>query len=140
MRKSYLLKYISFVLMLASLVRLFFGFMMINFFATALTMGAVEKQNMKLAVAAIVLIVLSFFMELVSGFTGVLHWNEPLRAGRCTVWGLATLLVGLAGNLMQGITGYGISYVAWITGIAAPGLYTLAALYFYLRRQIILKE
>ena len=138
MRKSYLLKYASFLLMLTSLVRLFFGFTMINFFSTAMTLGAVDKSMMRTAIAAIILIFLGFLTEMVSGFIGALHWNEPLRAGRCCLWGLASLIIGLAGNLVQGITGYGISYVAWITGVIVPAVYTLAAFVFFAAKKTIL--
>ena len=138
MRKSYLLKYMSFLLMLVSLVRLFFGFTMINFFSTSMTLGAVDKPMMRTAIAAIILIFLDFLAEMVSGFIGALHWDEPLKAGTCCLWGLTSLAIGLAGNLVQGMTGYGVSYVAWITGVIVPALYLLAAFVFFIAKKTIL--
>lgn len=133
MKHSHFLKYASILMMLISLVRLIFGFMMINFFATASNMGAVEKGTLTVAGIAFGLILLCAAAELVSGFIGALNWEEPLRAGRCVVWGTVCLFLGLAGNLVQGLTGYGISLVAWTTGFIVPLLFLAAALHFRYR-------
>ncbi|MBP5254996.1 MAG: hypothetical protein J6Z23_06430 [Lachnospiraceae bacterium] len=136
MRKSYLLKYASFILMLTAVVRLFFGLMMMNFFTTASNMRAVDPDTMLLATVAIILIIASFLADLASGFIGALHWNEPLKAGTCTVMGAVCLGLGIAGNLVQGATGYGISEVAWTTGAIIPGIFLAAALFFLIRRSV----
>lgn len=134
MRRSRFLKYSCILLMLAALVRVFFGLMMINFFATARTFGAAEPGLMRRAGITLLLLLLCAGAELVGGFVGALNWEEPLNAGKCVAWGGAALALGLAGNLMQAVTGYGVSYVAWITGVGAPLLYLIAALRFRLRR------
>lgn len=132
MRRSVFLKYSSFLLMLTSLVRLIFGIMMINFYATANTFGAVRSDTLRAAGITLLLLVLSAGAELAGGFVGALNWEEPLRSGKCVAWGAAILGLGLAGNAMQAITGYGISYVAWLTGAVVPAVYLLAAVQFYL--------
>lgn len=130
MRKSSFVKYASFLMMLVSLVRFFFGLMMFNFFSTTLTFGAVTKEQVRLASIAMLLIVLGCLADLIAGFVGMLNWEEPLKAKDCARWGAAALLLGLAGNILQGITGYGISLVAWITGAVIPGLFLCAAVHF----------
>ena len=131
MRRSHFLKYASILMMLTSLVRVVFGFMMINFYATALNMGGVDKQLMTVAGIAFGLLLACAAAELISGFIGALNWEEPLRAGRCVLWGAVTLFLGLAGNLVQGLTGYGISIVAWTTGAVVPLVFLTAAVLFH---------
>lgn len=130
MKRSQLLKYASILMMLISLVRFFFGFMMINFFSAARNMGAAEKETLTLAGVAFGAILLCAVAELISGFVGALNWEEPLHAVRCVVWGAVSLLLGLVGNILQGLTGYGISFVAWTTGCVVPLLFLAAALHF----------
>ena len=131
MKRSIFLKYISILIMLTALVRVFFGFMMINFFAQAKNMGISSGGLMHSAGIALLLIVLCAIGELICGFRGALSWEEPLLAGKCLKWGVVTLILGLLGNLFQWLSGYGVSCVAWITGALVPGAYTLAAFLFY---------
>ena len=135
MRRSYLLKYCCILLMLSSLVRLFFAVMMINFFATAKTFGAVDVSMLRYAGLALAFSIACFTAELAGGFVGALNWEEPLHAGKCIAWALAALVTGLAGNWMQALSGYGISYVAWITGCAVPLLYLAASLRFLISQR-----
>ena len=132
MRRSHFLKYSCILLMLSSLVRLFFAIMMINFFATAKTFGAVDASMLRYAGLALAFSIACAACELTGGFVGALNWEEPLHAGRCVAWALAALFTGLAGNWMQALSGYGISYVAWITGCGIPLLYFAASLHFLL--------
>ena len=115
----------------ASLLRFFFGLSMFNFFTSALSFGAVKKTDLALPGAALAVIALSSLAELVTGFLGVLNWEEPKRAGRCTVWGFVTLGLGLVGCL----AGYGVSLVVGITALLVPALFCAAALRFYLKRK-----
>lgn len=133
MRRSLSLKIVSIVMMLVSLVRLVFGLMMLNLFATASNMGAADEQMLRTALIAMALIIACAVAELVSGFLGALNWEEPLRSGRSVRWGTAALILGIAGNFVQSLTGYGVSYVAWTTGFIAPAVYLAAALHFHLR-------
>ncbi len=133
MRRSHFLKYASILMMLISLVRFFFGVMMLNLYVTGRNMGTVEPFTLRLAGIAFGLILIGAVAELISGFIGALNWEEPLRAGRCVLWGAVSLVLGLVGNIVQGATGYGISYVAWITGCIVPALFTGAALHFRLK-------
>ena len=119
--------------MLTSLVRFVFGIMMLNFFSTALSFGAVSKGEIRLANFAAAILMLGALALLVCGFLGALSWEEPLRAASCAKWGGAALLLGLGGNLLQGLTGYGVSYVAWTTGAIVPGLFLVSALHFAFR-------
>lgn len=131
MRRSVFLKYASILMMLTSMVRIFFGITMFNFFATALTLGAADREMVRGAGISLGLIVLGAAAELVCGFIGALNWEEPLRAKRCTIWGAVALLLGLLGNGAQALTGYGVSYVAWTTGGLMPLLYLAASLRFF---------
>ena len=133
MRRSHFLRLCSLLSMLASLVRALFGIMMINFFSTALSFGSVSKGEIRLANLAAALLMLGALTLLTCGFLGALNWEEPLRAANCAKWGGAALLLGVGGNLLQGMIGYGVSYVAWTTGAIVPGLFFLAALHFALR-------
>ena len=135
MKQSIFLKYTSIIMMLTAVVRLFFGFMMINFFATAHTFGAADPAMLRYAGAAILLIVLCALAELVCGFQGDMNWAEPLLSGKCLKWGAAALALGLAGNAFQWLSGYGVSYVAWLTGAVIPAVFTLAAWLFFRRSQ-----
>ena len=130
MRRCVPLKYISFLMILTSLVRFFFGLGMINIFVTARSYGG-DNAQLTLAVTAFLLILCCAVCEIICGFTGALNWEEPLRAGRCLGWSCAALLLGLAGNGVQRATGYGVSLVAWSTGVVVPALSALAALWFF---------
>ena len=130
MRKSRLVQVCSILMMLMAIVRLVFGIMMINFFSTALTFGAVGKDLMRLAGATAWVLILHSLLLAVCGFLGAVNWEEPMAAGKCAVWGAVTLILGLAGNVMQAMTGYGVSYVAWTTGALVPALFLIAALHF----------
>ncbi len=130
MRRSSLLKYVSFLMMLTAIVRAIFGIGMMNFFVTAKSLGFDNPTAMTLAKIALWLILLCAVAELVGGFVGALNWEEPLGTRKCVAWGAVMLGLGLAGNLVQALTGYGVSYVAWATGAAAPGLFLLAAVRF----------
>ena len=133
MRRSRLLKAASILIMLSSLLRVFFGFTMFNFFTTASTFGSVGKSELKLAGLALGAVALGAAAELVCGFVGAMNWEEPLRAKRCAVWGGVTLALGLLGNGVQALTGYGVSCVAWLTGAVVPALFLTAAFRFYRR-------
>ena len=135
MRKSQLLRWAGVLLMPASLLRFFFGLSMFNFFTSALSFGAVKKTDLALPGAALAVIALSSLAELVTGFLGVLNWEEPKRAGRCTVWGFVTLGLGLVGCLLQSLAGYGVSLVVGITALLVPALFCAAALRFFLKRK-----
>ena len=135
MKRSYFLKYSCILLMLSSLVRLFFAIMMINFFATAKTFGAAENSMLHYAGWSFACSIACAAAELTGGFVGALNWEEPLHAGKCVIWGLAALLAGLLANWMQKLSGYGISYVAWITGCAVPLIFLTAGLHFLLSQR-----
>ena len=134
MKRSHFLRISSFLMMLTSLARFFFGFAMINLFATARNMGTSDPQTLKTAGAAFAVLLLGAVTDLICGFVGALNWEEPLHAVRCSAWGAAALLLGVAGNLFQSLTGYGVSPVAWTTGAVMPAVFLAAALHFTLKR------
>ena len=129
MRKSNFLRVGSILCMLSGLVRIVFGFMMINYFSTVLSFG-IGRESIGFANLTAGVLLLGGLAQEVCGFKGAMNWEEPLRAKSCAVWGSATLLLGLAGNCMQILTGYGTSYVTWTTGLIVPGLFFAAALLF----------
>ena len=133
MRKSRFLRVCSILSMLGGLVRIVFGFMLINYFSTLLSFGVVGEEQIRFANLTFTVLLLSGIAELICGFMGALNWEEPLRAGSCAVWGGGTLLLGLIGNVLQIGTGYGASFVTWTTGLLVPGLFFAAALIFALR-------
>lgn len=132
MRKSHFLRVGSILSMLCGLVRIAFGFMMINYFSTVLTFG-IGRDSIGFANATAAVLLLGGLMEIICGFLGAMNWEEPLRAKQVAVWGAASLVIGLAGNLMQIGTGYGTSYVTWTTGLIVPGVFFAAALIFALK-------
>ncbi len=131
MKHSYFLKYTCILMMLSSVTRFFFGLSMLNVYTTTYTFGAVAKTQLSAAVATIVIHIGCALAELIGGFIGALNWEEPLLSHKCIRWGVAALALGLLGNLMQHIIEYGVSYVAWITGAAVPGLFLIAAVIFW---------
>ena len=72
-------------------------------------------------------------------FLGALNREGPLRAGRCFCWGCAVLL-RIAGNAVQRATGYGVSLVAWTTGVIMPTHFVLAAGWFFLKPKPVREE
>ena len=133
MRKSRFLRVCSILSMLGGLVRIVFGFMLINYFSTLLSFGVVGEEQIRFANLTFTVLLLGGVAQLICGFKGAMNWEEPLRAKACAVWGGATLGLGLIGNAMQIITGYGASFVTWTTGLLVPGLFFAAALIFALR-------
>ncbi len=134
MRKNYALKYITVASIIAAVVRLIFGFMMINFFSTSITLGAATPEIMRIAVWAIVFVMLNMVSQLVAGFIGAANWEEPERAPLCFICGVISLVFGIVANILQISCGYGASIYAWITGVGVPALYTIAALIFLIFR------
>ncbi len=131
MRRSYFLKITCIIMMLSSLTRFFFGLGMLNMYTTTYTFGAIAQSQLSLAVVTFFLHLGCAVSELVGGFIGALHWEEPLLSHKCVQWGIAALSFGLIGNIMQHFIEYGVSYVAWITGAAVPGLFLIASLIFW---------
>ena len=135
MRRSHFLRLSSFLMMLTALVRAFFGIMMINLFAMAKNMGTSDPSTVRMAGIAFGLLMAGAAADLICGFVGALNWEEPLLAGRCIAWGTVALLLGLAGNFAQSFTGYGVSYVAWTTGLIIPLAYLISAVHFKLMQK-----
>lgn len=132
MRKSRFLLVSSTFCMLSGLVRIVFGFMMLNYFSTALSFG-VGAEIIPFANLTAAVLMLGGIAQEICGFKGAMNWEEPLLARSCAFWGGGTLALGLIGNVMQIVTGYGASYVTWTTGLLVPGLFFAAALIFALR-------
>jgi hypothetical protein len=133
MRRSRFLQVCSILSMLGGLVRIVFGFMMLNYFSTALSFGIGGERMIRFANLTFAVLLMSGIGELICGFKGAMNWEEPLRAKSCAAWGGGTLLLCLAGNFMQIGTGYGASFVTWTTGLLVPGLFFAAALVFALK-------
>lgn len=136
MRRSRFMLISSTLSMLSGLVRIVFGIMMINYFSTLLTFQRMNEQQLlfiRFANATVAVLLLGGIAQVICGFKGAMNWEEPLRARSCALWGGVTLALGLIGNIMQIVTGYGASYVTWITGLIVPGLFFAAALIFALR-------
>ena len=136
MRRSRFLLVCSTLSMLSALVRIVFSIMMINYFSTLFSFQRITEEQMvfiRFANATAAVLLLGGVAQLICGFKGAMNWEEPLRAKACAVWGGATLGLGLIGNAMQIITGYGASFVTWTTGLLVPGLFFAAALIFALR-------
>ena len=133
MRRSRFLKYVSIAMMITGILRLFFGFMMLNLYTTSASFGKKGDPMIRLAGITFFVCVLSFAADLVCGFLGALNWEEPLRAKTCVIWGASALTLGLCGNILQILLRYGVSYVAWITGLIMPLLFLIAAIRFHTR-------
>ena len=131
MRHSHFLKITCILMMLSSLVRFFFGLMMLNTYTTASTFGAIAPSQLSMAVLTMLVHMACALSELVGGFIGALHWEEPLLSHKCVRWGIAALSFGLIGNLLQHVIEYDVSYVAWITGAGVPGLFLCASIIFW---------
>lgn len=130
MRRSHFLRFTCILMMLTSLIRFIMGLTMFNFYVSARNMGGFDDKTIRYAAITLGVLTLCALAELISGFIGSLNWDEPLLAYRCVRWGIISLGLGLAGNLLQGLLGYGVSYVAWTTGAVIPALYAAAALRF----------
>lgn len=140
MRKSYLLKYITIGSIIAGMVRLIFGFMMINFFTASITYEVVSPETLRTAIWAIIFVMLNVIAQLVSGFVGAANWEEPERAPVCFICGVVSLVLGVVANLLQIRCGYGASLYTWILGVGVPALYTVAALNFWIGVRISKKR
>lgn len=127
MKKGTLLKYTSVLLFFSALVRAFFAFTCLNFFASAMNLRLFDAAHVWLYRTAIITAISGGVLELVSGFFGALYCEEPLLAHRCIGWGTAALALGLAANLMQIIVGYGASIYVWLSGVIIPAIYILGA-------------
>ena len=134
MKKNYVLKYITVISIIAAVVRLIFGFMMINFFSNSITYEVVTPEILRIAIFAIAFVILNMVTQLISAFVGAANWEEPDRALPCFIWGLISLVTGVIANILQIRCGYGASTYVWIIGVGVPALYTLAALVFLIFR------
>lgn len=126
--RTNLLKYASALMFFAALVRTFFAFTCLNFFASAINLRLFDAPHILLYRAAIASAILGGILELVAGFIGALYCEEPLLAHRCIIWGCAALALGLAANVIQIIVGYGASIYVWLSGAAVPAVYIWGAL------------
>ena len=73
----------GFLMMLTSPARFFFGFAMINLFATARNRGTSDPGTLKTAGTAFAVLLMGAVTDPVCGFMGALNWDEPLHAVRC---------------------------------------------------------
>lgn len=130
MKKNYFLKYISILSIIAALGRVIFALMMVDFFSIAIPLSYGEKlpKVFQLAVWAFMLVIVNVIVQLVSGILGAMRWEEPDRAPRCAIWGLISILLGTAANILQIVSGYGASIYVWILGVAIPALYLIASM------------
>lgn len=127
-RRGSLLKDMSILLFFSALVRAFFAFTCLNFFASAMNLRLFDSAHVWLYRSAITAAILGGVLELIAGFMGALYCEEPLLAHRCIAWGAAALALGLAANVMQIIVGYGASAYVWLSGVAVPVVYILGAI------------
>ena len=127
-RRGSLLKDMSILLFFSALVRAFFAFTCLNFFASAMNLRLFDSAHVWLYRSAITAAILGGVLELIAGFMGALYCEEPLLAHRCIAWGAAALALGLAANVMQIIVGYGASAYVWLSGVAVPSVYILGAI------------
>lgn len=126
-QRGSLLKDMSILLFFSALVRAFFAFTCLNFFASAMNLRLFDGAHIWLYRGAVIAAILGV-LELVAGFMGALYCEEPLLAHRCIAWGAAALILGLAANVMQIIVGYGASAYVWLSGVAVPAVYILGAI------------
>ena len=126
-QRGSLLKDMSILLFFSALVRAFFAFTCLNFFASAMNLRLFDSAHIWLYRGAVIAAILGV-LELVAGFMGALYCEEPLLAHRCIAWGAAALIFGLAANVMQIIVGYGASAYVWLSGVAVPAVYILGAI------------
>ena len=124
-RRGSLLKDMSILLFFSALVRAFFAFTCLNFFASAMNLRLFDSAHVRLYRSAITAAILG---GVIAGFMGALYCEEPLLAHRCIAWGAAALILGLAANVMQIIVGYGASAYVWLSGVAVPAVYILGAI------------
>lgn len=127
MKKHNLLKYMSVLMFFSALVRAFFAFTCLNFFASAMNLRLFDAAHILLYRAAIASAILGGVLELIAGFLGALYCEEPLLAHRCIIWGAAALALGIAANVMQIIVGYGASIYVWLSGAVIPAVYIIGA-------------
>ena len=127
-QRGSLLKDMSILLFFSALVRAFFAFTCLNFFASAMNLRLFDGAHIWLYRGAVIAAILGGVLELVAGFMGALYCEEPLLAHRCIAWGAAALIFGLAANVMQIIVGYGASAYVWLSGVAVPAVYILGAI------------
>ena len=120
-QRGSLLKDMSILLFFSALVRTFFAFTCLNFFASAMNLRLFDGAHIWLYRGAVIAAILGGVLELVAGFMGAL-------AHRCIAWGAAALILGLAANVMQIIVGYGASAYVWLSGVAVPAVYILGAI------------
>lgn len=120
-QRGSLLKDMSILLFFSALVRAFFAFTCLNFFASAMNLRLFDGAHIWLYRGAVIAAILGGVLELVAGFMGALYCEEPLLAHRCIAWGAAALILGLAANVMQIIVGYGASAYVWLSGVARTG-------------------
>ncbi|MBR6038876.1 MAG: hypothetical protein IKP38_00150 [Clostridia bacterium] len=134
MKKNYALKFITVAMIIAAMVRMIFGFMMINFISNSTIYEVVSPEILRISIFALAFVVLNVVAELIAGFVGAVNWEEAERAPACFIWGLISLVTGVVANILQIRCGYGASVYAWILGVGVPALYTLAALVFLIFR------
>jgi|GEM_PF-857764 len=131
MKRSYLLKVVSILMLLAAMVRFVMGVMMFNFYTKSYNLRVVPDDVIRLAIISFILILVYIVALVVCGFMGALSWDDPDNAPKCVFYGLGTLVLGLLGNYFQWKAGYSISWPVWVSGAAAPALFCISALIFH---------
>ncbi len=137
LRKSYELRIAGVLMMPAGIVRIIFGIYMLYLYSTMHVRGMIPDDQLVFACITFGVHAVCSLCELVGGFWGVINWDEPLLAYKSIRFGIVTLALGLIGNALQYWIGFGVSYVAWITGAAAPALFLIAAVWFWTHRMSI---
>ena len=86
-QRGSLLKDMSILLFFSALVRAFFAFTCLNFFASAMNLRLFDGAHIWLYRGAVIAAILGGVLELVAGFMGALYCEETLLAHRCIAWG-----------------------------------------------------
>ncbi len=133
-RSNILLKAGSVLMLFASFVRFFFSFTFLRFYSTALTMKLMKGYGRPFCVFIIILSFAASVMMVVVGLIGAISCEERFYAKRCIWWGIASMILCVASNILQIIVGYGTSAITWITAVVIPVVFIAGALVFMLIR------
>lgn len=118
----------SVILLFGSMVRVFFGFSLLNVYSSFKSVKAIDDRQASLYGAACIFLFLSCFLEFASGLVGIINSEESKYGFRCTIWGMLTLAVALSANILQIMCGYGTSIYTWLTGLVTPVMFVAAFL------------
>lgn len=94
---------------------------------SALEQASYGLLNMGMLRTAGILTLIGGVVELIAGIVGLKNCKAPEKAGTCLIWGILTVVISVASNIITSVGGGSFNIVLLLLGLILPALYIIGA-------------